>query len=378
VPTAAIALTDTEFRMPQVWRSTIGTDVRLMQGLVFTVEGMFGKNYNSVDYANLNLKQSEQLPFSPTDGRPIYQGIRSDSLVAPEFTDVILMRSRSEGYQYSVSAQLNVQATNPFLPGLSALLSYTHMAAYDLNSGTNAVAFSNWSNTATVDPNNVSVGRSNFDIPHRILVNVDYQLAWAKDIATTFGIVFTSTTGRPYSFTFSTDINGDGRAFNDLIYVPRAEDYGVKVIVPQPKGTDLRTPEQVWAQIMQLIDSNPILKEYQGRVLPRNIMREPWVYQLDMRITQRLPGFGTGWFDVTLDVQNLLNMLDPDWGIQRNVEFQSFGLFASEVINEKAYDAQGRLRMTYSEPTRNGQPGIYVTDNYYSRWRMQLGVRFTF
>jgi outer membrane receptor for ferrienterochelin and colicin len=378
VATAGIALVDTAFRMPQVWRSTLGVDMRLMQGIVFTVEGMYGKSYNTVDYTNLNLKRSGLWPVSPVDGRPVYQGINPDSMVAAEFTDVILMRSRNEGYQYSVSAQLNVQATNPFLPGLSALLSYTHMAAYDLNSATNAVAFSNWSGTEVVDPNNVSIGRSNYDIPHRLLITTDYRLAWSSDYVTTFGIVFTSTTGRPYSFTYSADINGDGRAFNDLIYVPRDDDYGVKVIVPQPKGTDLRTSEQVWTQIMQLIDSNPILKEYQGRILPRNIMREPWVYQLDMRITQRLPGFSTGWFDVTLDIQNVLNMLSSSWGIQRYVDFQDFGLFGADVTGGKAYDSQGRLRMTYSEPTRNGQAGVYTTDNYYSRWRMQLGLRFTF
>jgi len=163
-----------------------------------------------------------------------------------------------------------------------------------------------------------------------------------------------------------------------LLYIPRDTDYNTKVVIVAPGGTDLRTPEQIWQQMMALIDANPILQEYQGKILPRNHLREPWVNQLDLRIRQVFPAFSTHSFELSLDVQNFLNLLNIDWGHQRFVSFQSFNLFTLSTSNNKPFDSQGRLLMSYVEPTTNGQAGIYTTDNFYSRWRMQIGVRYNF
>ena len=72
---------------------------------------------------------------------------------------------------------------------------------------------------------------------------------------------------------------------------------------------------------MGLVEGNDVLKEYQGKILPRNAMREPWVNQLDLKIAQRIPAFSTHTLDITLDVQNFLNFLSSDWGLQRYVNF---------------------------------------------------------
>ena len=77
-------------------------------------------------------------------------------------------------------------------------------------------------------------------------------------------------------------------------------------------------------------------------------------------------------------MQNVLNLLNPEWGLQRFVNFQSANIFGLDVSTGKPFDDQGRLKMTYSEPVTNNQPGVYITDNFFSRWRMQLGVRYTF
>ena len=98
---------------------------------------------------------------------------------------------------------------------------------------------------------------------------------------------------------------------------------------------------------------------------------------MDLRIAQNLPALGNK-LQITLDVQNLLNLLNPDWGIVRFVSFQSYNLFGLAPIGTNPFDDQGRLRMTYTEPVTNGQAGIYTVDNFFSRWRMQFGIRYTF
>ncbi|MBK7032511.1 MAG: TonB-dependent receptor [Ignavibacteria bacterium] len=390
INTSAINITDKDFRMPQVWRSTLATDIKLTDGIIFTLEGMYGAFINQVDYANLNLTRSN-LTFikdgdtlvgvSPLDGRPLYAGGSADSLVDRRFTQVILMRSRSEGQQYSVSGQIKVDETNKIIPGLSMMMQYTYGRTQDLNSSTAATASSQWTSTDVIDPNNATVGTSNFDFLHRVSVSGSYRVTWSKGIWTSFGIFYSGNSGRPYSLSYAQDYNGDNAVGgNDLVYIPTDEDYNTRVVIPPPTdATDLRSPDQIWSQIMTLIDANPILKEYQGKILPRNALREPWINQLDLRIQQEFPAFSDHSVQFTLDVQNVLNLLNPDWGLQRYVDFQSANLFGLVLDNNgKPFDAQGRLRMTYTEPVTNGRPGVYNTDNFYSRWRMQLGMRYTF
>jgi len=378
VSTSAINITDPTFRMPQVWRSTLGTDVKLLKGVTLTVEGMYGMFLNQVDFANVNLRRSGML-VSPLDGRPMYAGATADSLVAREFTDVILMRTRSVGYQYSTMAQVSMQENNEVLPGITSMLAYTFGHTYDLTSGQSSTATSQWSNTDVVDPNNATVARSNFDVPHRIVFNASYRFNWSNDVSTTFGVFYAGQSGRPYSMSYIQDYNGDNASGgNDLIYVPKNDDFNTKIVVAPTSSTDFRTPEQIWAQIMALIDANPALKSYQGQILPRNELREPWINQLDIRLGQRVLLAEKQSIEFTLDVQNVLNLLNSAWGLQRYVNFQSANIFGLNTNGGKPFDAQGRLRMTYNEPITNGKAGIYTTDNFNSRWRMQLGVRFNF
>ncbi|MEY3387095.1 MAG: hypothetical protein RIR53_1906 [Bacteroidota bacterium] len=385
VNTTAINITDSDFTLPQVWRSTLATDIKLMSGLTLTLEGMYGAFLNQVDYRNLNLRPSNMryvvdgdtlVGVSPIDGRKLYAGGLADSLVDRRFTNVILMSSRDAGNQYSASAQLRLDENNSIAPGLSAMMSYTYGRTQDLTSSTAATALSQWTGTDGIDPNNLQVGISNFDQLHRIAISASYRITWTDGHATTLGLFYSGNSGRPYSISYAQDLNGDNAAGgNDLIYIPRREDLNTRVVIPKPADvTDLRSPEQIWAQMMALIDANPLLKEYQGQILPRNALREPWINQLDLRISQELQNW-----QFTLDVQNLLNLIDPSWGLQRFVDFQSSNLFGLVLDSQnKPFDAQGRLRMSYSEPLTAGRPGIYIIDNFFSRWRAQIGVRYSF
>ncbi|MES2765101.1 MAG: TonB-dependent receptor [Bacteroidota bacterium] len=374
VATAAISITDQNFTMPQVWRSTMGVDFEITPGITATLEGMYSKQLNQVDYQNLNMRRNEEMAFSPLDGRPLYRGATTTNGVrnATEFTDVILLKSRSEGYQYSVLSQLVLSPKNPFLKGLAATLAYTNSAAYDINAATSATARSQWEGTSVSDPNNTAIGRSNFDVTHRILANLSYRLDVFKEFPTTFGIYYSGNSGRPYSLTYGrgsgNDANGDGTTFNDLIYVPNREDFNTKILMETDGSTDLRTSEEIWEQFMQYIDNNDALKDFRGRIVERNSARAPWINQLDLRIAQSFPSFEKQNIEFTLDVQNLLNLLNPDWGIQKYMQFTNTG-----VVGWRGYDEQKRARLTFADPAE-----FLTADTFYSRWRIQLGLRYNF
>lgn len=384
VATAQVNVTDPNFRFPQVWRSTLGGDLQLQSWLRLTAELMYGQMLNTVEFRNINLRRSLAMPFSPLDGRPMYARSpagRTDSNAVPEFTQVILLSSRNEGYQYSGMISLSVSENNPIIRGLSGTISYVYSATFDLADATAATALSNWQNTDATDPNRAQLGRSNFDVPHRLAASIFYRIRFLERLTTTIGLFYTGNSGRPYSFTYIGDYNGDQITHNDLIYVPRPDDKDTRIVVVPPGGLDLRTTDQIWNQLMNFIESNSVLRRYRGQVLPRNSLREPWIHQLDVRVTQELPSFGGTKLELTLDVQNLLNLLNSSWGLQQYVNFQSYRLITlvNDPVTGTPFDSQGRLRISYSSPTNsNGKPGIYETDSFFSRWRMQLGLRVSF
>ena len=64
-----LALTDPNFKFPQIWRTSIGVDQRLPGGWVGTVEYLYSKDVNGVYYINANLTTPNSA-FVGADTRP--------------------------------------------------------------------------------------------------------------------------------------------------------------------------------------------------------------------------------------------------------------------------------------------------------------------
>jgi len=68
-----LAVTDTDFKFPQTWRTNIGVDQRLPWGLVGTAEFIYNKDVNGLSYYNANLPAA-QSTFNGPDNRPRWVG----------------------------------------------------------------------------------------------------------------------------------------------------------------------------------------------------------------------------------------------------------------------------------------------------------------
>ncbi|MHC5804440.1 hypothetical protein ACYTX7_09560, partial [Streptococcus pyogenes] len=63
------------------------------------------------------------------------------------------------------------------------------------------------------------------------------------------------------------------------------------------------------------VEGNGYLNAHRGQVASRNATRSQWVNQIDMRISQELPGFWEGHkSEVWLDMLNVGNMINKKWG----------------------------------------------------------------
>ncbi len=359
--TSEINLTDKELKMPQLLRANIGFDYQLPLGMVLTLEALYGKTISDIEYQNINLQYEKNADGSiatAIDGRNLY----SKTLVDKAYTRVIYMKNTDQGSQLNLVAQLQKPYGQGFLPNLSANIAYTFSKADEVNALTSSRAVSNWQYRVGLDPNRSELGRSSFEIPHKIMANVSYTFDYSKNFATTIGVYYEGRSGLPFSMVYVEDANGDNIYANDLVYIPTGED--------DPKF-NLTTKN--WAELNALINDFDYLKNNRGKIMERNSLREPWRNSVDLRLTQDIKFFGYK-LQVTLDAINFLNLLNNDWGRVKYVPYNSYYLFTF-----KDYDKEtGKINAGYTPKKGANSDDIFSVDDLGSRWQLQLGLRFSF
>ena len=124
------------------------------------------------------------------------------------------------------------------------------------------------------------------------------------------------------------------------------------------------------------------LEHWRGKIMPRNSHRSPWATILDLRISQDLPVFRRTRGVLTVDIENLANLLNNDWGQLRQV---SFSVRRAGGGRESHRDAgppgrRGELpRLPAARRLRRRPVKPFETiASPTSVWRVQLGFRIEF
>lgn len=350
-----INLTDPDFVSPTVFRTNLAVDQQLPAGFVATVEGLYSDVVNGVQWQSLN-RQPFALDPTTVDGR---SGTRRDA-VSRDFQDVILLTNTDRGYSYNLTGQLRKQAGAGLLPDLSASLAYTYSQARDINSATSSQARSNVRDLEVgLDVNDPPLTTSDFELAHRVLGQVSYRLQYGGRFGTTFSLLYEGQSGNPYSFIYfrGDDVNGDGFDRADLVYVPASRD-------------EVEISDEDWAALDAYIEATPSLRDQRGQIFERNSARAPWNDFLDARITQQITTLQGQKVELTLDIENLFSLLGSSLGEVRFVDFQRYNL-----IDFGGYTDDGRQIIAFDTPEEGD---IAEVSDFQSRWRMQLGLRYTF
>lgn len=378
----SIAVTDKDFRNPQLLRSNIAVDYRLPGGIVATLEGIYSKTLNDVLPLDINL--ANPTSTLQGDGRPVYAPGNNASTGGPnryrnsrDFNNVILLSNTSKGYQYSVTGELKKQFSRDFF----ATAAYTYGQSRDLYSGTSSVAVSTWEfNTHVSGPNNLPLSYSNFDLRHRVLGSLSYRKEYGGHFATTFSAFYNGQSGTPFSYTyFGSDINNDGGnptgSSNDLIYIPRTQN---EIVLVTDGINDRRTNAQTWAELNAFIENDKYLSKNRGSYAARNAARTPWQHRVDVRLMQDFyiqTGGKTHTFQLTADVTNFGNLLNNEWGRDYFVSNQNFGLLRYQGLEN---GTTGRPTFSYGTGTTPTATQAYQVSQLASRWQAQFGARYSF
>jgi len=360
------AMTD-DFEWPQVWTTDLGIDRQLPWGTLGTLELIYTKDLKAVFVRNADLVAPKRtLP----DGRPYYGGSGSNELNSDGGAGIYVIDNTDKGYNFNATAQLR----KTFARYVDASVGYSFNIAKNTLRSTEIASVLWQSQPTQGNPNRPELSWSEFGQRHRIVGTASYSRSWSPRYKTQLGLYgevaegnrFAGAGGNRYSFIYSGDVNGDGQAGNDLIYIPKDQ----SDILLDPLGS-VSAADQ-WNRLNAFIEQDAYLKKHRGEIAERNGAVNPWYSDFDLRLLQDIAmdrGTTRHTFQITLDVLNVGNLINSNWGV-RKVASAS----ATSPLTFVRFNAAGVPVFNFTGPDKT-----YVDDpGLFSRWRAQLGARYFF
>ncbi len=362
--TQTINVMDPNFKIAQNFRADLGFDFDLL-GIDWTVEGIFSKNINDVLYKQMAYDKNgktlgETYASLDYDNRPMFARTTGGTA----FANIYELTNTNKGYSYNLMAQ----AKKSFAFGLDLSASYTYTKSKSVFNGTSSVAQSNFNYNYTLDPSDPEMGNSAFNIPHQIKASAYYHANYGK-WTTTVGAIYTGTTGAAYSVYYYGDLNGDSSNGNDLMFIPTDEQID-KMVFKAGTGDNVQyTPDVQRANMKSWLANERYMKDHRGEYFERYADNLPFESHIDLHLGQKfsfLVGKHTHSIELTADIVNFTNLLNPAWG-------RSYGMGINSYYSPVTYSGNGQFQFLHDADYE-----MLSYSDYMSRWKMQLGLKYNF
>jgi hypothetical protein len=393
-------------RQPAVWKFNLAFEHELpWGGITAGAEVVHTKTKNAIYFQHLNLgvptlvgtaddrdlfhnpQGFNPVCWNPTTGAEISSNTAGNPCNVPQGQS--RSRAASNAAYNNVLRAVNTEQgggtavtlafARPANEGLSWNVAYTRTTAKEVSPLTSSVSNSNWAARSVFNPNEEVSANSAYLIRDRVNAGFNWRQQLGGDgYQTSVGIFYEGRRGRPYSWTFNNDMNGDGLAGNDLLYIPRGSGSNEVVFAAttQSGAIPAYTAAQNEARFWEVVDANPALSSARGGVVKRNSAFAPFVNTFDLRIAQEIPGFAKDHkMTFAFNILNFGNMLNNRWGRVDEIGFQGNGGQARSFVNFAGLDPQGRYIYGVS-----GTVEDFVTKQARneSQWAMQLSLKYDF
>ncbi len=362
-----LALTDPDFKFPQLWRSNIAVDQQLPYNVTATAEFLYGKDVNGVYYINANLPAADTV-FVGVDSRPRW---KKTDRINSKIPNAIVMKNENVGYSWNAAFSLE----KAFSDGWFAKAAYSYgVSRNTVDPG--SIASGSWYNNAqSGNPNNPGVGYSQNSPGHRVFATASYRAEYFDIGATTVSVFWEGRTIGNASYRFSGDLNGDKGFSNDLIYIPKDQsEMNFKDLTKTTTAPAFTAQEQADAW-EKYIKQDDYLNANRGKYAERGAVFMPMVFRADLSITQEVftELFGKrNSLQIRADILNFTNLLNKNWGLsQRFVTTQPLVNVTSATDTKVTYQL--------------AKSGANLIDHTFDKtadvddvFRIQLGIRYTF
>ena len=350
---------DPDFKMPQVWKTSIGIDYQVPVSFPLTLTGEFTytKNINAVHLDNYNMKSPDDTwrHITGADNRLIYPAASEYQYTSK---GTYVLTNNHKGHGWTASLQLQAEP----IKNLFVSAAYTHTVNREVTALPGSNAQSAWQYMHTVNgPNAVEVRNSGFVTPDRVIANISYK--YGKDH---FSLFYSGYSPSGYSYTYSNDINGDGLSY-DLMYIPR-DDSEIKFVSDDDR-----------IAFWNFVEQDDYLKNHKGEYADLYGARAPWVHTFDFKWAHDFDlkiGNTSHKLQLIANIENIGNLLKSSWGVAKIIPGQSNNMFKIlSVTNAKEVKegAQPIFRMNTDLKT-----AWDYNHSYGQCWRLQLGVKYYF
>ncbi len=352
----AIQAVEKEFKMPQVWKTSLAVDYFFPTSFPMSLSGEFilNKTINGVLIENWNIKDcAGYYNYNGPDNRPIYA---SDYKLTK--TDAYVLTNTDKGYGYTANVLFNVTP----IERLNISASYTYTVSKELSGmpGNNAASI------FQAIPNVYGAGfltlhNSQYVTPHRAFVSLSYSDKGNNH----YSLFYETYQAGRYSYTYDGDFNNDSVS-NDLIYIPK-DDSEIRFASESDR-------ERYWA----FANNDEYLSSHKGQYAEAYSVYSPWVHRLDFSYKHDFnikSGNSTNVLQLSFDLKNVLNIFNSSWGVTK---IMNTDLNEGKILSLDHVDADGVPVFKTNAKITPGMPVWQYDHGIGQCWYAQVGIKYMF
>ncbi len=357
VKPSQIQAVDPNFRMPQVWKSSIAIDYQFPVSFPMSITGeyIFNKTITGVCLSNWNIMDnSGWATFTGADNRHIYPENHKYTN-----TDAYMLTNTSKGYGWTANATFNIRP----IPELDIMASYTHTVSKELTGMPGSNAESAYTYIPTVEgPNYISLHNSQYVIPDRVIASLTYSDKGNNH----FSLFYEAYKGgNNYSYMYDGDLNRDNYNY-DAMYIPRDE-------------TEIKfsTPDDA-ARYWEFANKDPYLSTHKGQYAEGYSVYSPWTHRIDLRYSHDFKvktGNSVNILQLNFDLKNLTNLFNSNWGVDK---YMNPSLKEGRILAVDYIDPNGTPVFKTNSSVVSGVETWQRSHAIGQCWYLQVGIKYMF
>ncbi len=357
---SSISAVDKDFKMPQVWKSSIAVDYQLPVSFPLSITGEF--IFNKM----LNDRCISDWSILPVEGFARWQGADNRPIYPSDFrsgTKAFMLENTSKGYGWIGNVTVTAQ---PF-EWMNLMAAYTHTVNKEITGMPGSAAESAFTYVPTYEgPNNIKLHNSQYVTPNRFVASATLN----DKCGNHYSFIYeTWQGGYNYSYMLTNDMNGDGYSY-DALYIPTDREVA--------DGEFKFTSKDDAVRFMDYVHHDSYLKNHQGEYAEAYSVYNPWVHRLDFAYKHDFcinVGKTSHDLQLSLDVKNVLNFFDSSWGVSRymNDKLNEGRILKYEYTDDAGYPV-------FSTPKAvNGNTKTWVPNYAIGQcWYASIGVKYMF
>jgi hypothetical protein len=367
-PAGDVDAIDPDFDILSTWKYSLGFDYDadlpfLGEGWIISGEWIHTEVKDGYDIDELNRSVIGTAP----DGRPLY-----DFPAGGDY--VVTNTSEGGGDVYTLNFAKNWD-TNSGLYDLT--FGYTHQDLDEVRSYNRFVGFETYAMDPQTDLNNPLLAPSRYQTEDRLTATFNWQQQLFGDNTTAISLVYTGRSGLHYSPVMGSANAAFGGTFL-ADFGSEADNPGSQLFyVPTGVNDPLVTGDPHFLNHLDAyINAFDCLRGQRGQIAGRNSCESGWVNLWNLRFLQEFRFRNEHALELTLDIENLGNLINDDWGRVQNFTAPSNVALANVAISgDGAQYIYSPIGVVNSADDVAPRPAIARLPSVY---RIQLGLRYRF